>query len=638
MSGPIRDFLETDMRIQSIPSGPFLGASLLAIVAAATVASEPAVLEPAVLEPTRSAPVVRTARPGAATPISQALTGALDTCDAARLRADIEWIAADERRGRDTPSTGLEETARYLSARLEELGFEHGARDGFLYSYPLGWRQLDEGASSLTVRSDEHDAEGGLRLTFASDYYLRKLSDLADGKTSGEVVSVGEGSRSDYKRVDLEGKWALCFDDGGSTRQATSRAEDGGAIGILFTPGPDYDREPYAERYSGVANYAAAGSLGKTAPGPQEARESREFPSLFLTREAATRAFGSSGRELSLRSTPPGTELSVEFTEERRLTYPGGYRLFENVCGLWPGSDPELRNEVLIVSAHYDHIGARGDEINNGADDNGSGTAALLAIANALKTYGPMRRSVLLLWVSGEEKGLLGSRAWTERPWLPEGMFPVANVNVDMIGRNDPEKLLITPSRSLRDEYNGIVKLAERFAGEEGFDELGSADRYWRRSDHMNFADNLGLPVAFLFADVHADYHKPSDTADKIDYDKVRRGVRLILRILDGLQEDSLNLRRQKTPGATEFREKVLRGTTLADLEQLTWALEGHRLTYGSFPESLDALVGTVLVESRIPLDPWGRDYVFEGGTVKSFGADGAPGGDGLDADIMIAQ
>ena len=143
------------------------------------------------------------------------------------------------------------------------------------------------------------------------------------------------------------------------------------------------------------------------------------------------------------------------------------------------------------------------------------------------------------MWVSAEEKGLLGSKAWTLRPWLPEGCYPVAAINVDMIGRNDPRELLLTPTRRLGKQYNGLARLAEELAPSEGFTRLRSADEYWRRSDHINFADELGLPVTFLFADVHPDYHRPTDTIEKIDHDKIRRVTRLVLRMLDGLQGTS---------------------------------------------------------------------------------------------------
>ena len=213
----------------------------------------------------------------------------------------------------------------------------------------------------------------------------------------------------------------------------------------------------------------------------------------------------------------------------------------ENVCALWPGDDSSLADEWILLSAHYDHLGTRGEAIYNGADDNGSGSMALLAIAEALTNYGPMRRSVLLLWVSGEEKGLWGSGAWARHPTMPEGVRPVCNINLDMIGRNAPDGLLITPTRN-HPSYNGLTRLAEKLGPREGFLSLGSADAYWQRSDQVNFSRYLNIPVTFLFAGEHEDYHQPGDTPDKIDYDKVRRVSRLVVRMLHSMQEDELDL------------------------------------------------------------------------------------------------
>ena len=120
-----------------------------------------------------------------------------------------------------------------------------------------------------------------------------------------------------------------------------------------------------------------------------------------------------------------------------------------------------------------------------------------------------------------------------------EGMRAVANLNIDMIGRNAPDSLLITPTRE-HTAYDFLTEIAEACAPLEGFPELGNADAYWSRSDHANFSRNLGIPVAFLFTDVHDDYHRPTDTVEKIDYDKMRRVTRMVMRMLAALQGDEL--------------------------------------------------------------------------------------------------
>jgi Zn-dependent M28 family amino/carboxypeptidase len=238
-----------------------------------------------------------------------------------------------------------------------------------------------------------------------------------------------------------------------------------------------------------------------------------------------------------------GTDLGVVYSDQREELGKDGTVEVENVCALWPGSDPKLSKEVIILSAHYDHVGTSSDgTVFNGADDNASGTTGLLQIAEALSVHGPMKRTILLIWVSGEEKGLMGSKAWCLNPQLPPDHRPVCNLNIDMIGRNAPESLLITPTKARKADYNGLTRLAEANCGLEGFTDLGSADDYWFRSDHANFASYLKIPVAFLFDDVHVDYHKSTDDPEKIDCDKIRRVSRLVFRMLDGLQSEVLDL------------------------------------------------------------------------------------------------
>jgi hypothetical protein len=262
---------------------------------------------------------------------------------------------------------------------------------------------------------------------------------------------------------------------------------------------------------------------------------------VFLGREAglALLAAAPARGATAVESWQPaaGTELGLVLSESRVCS---GLVPVENVCGLLRGADPELARQVIIVSAHYDHDGVKSGVVYPGADDNASGSCGLLALAGALKDYASLRRSVLVIWVSGEEKGLYGSRAWSQAPLLPPGFAPYCNINVDMIGRNRPDELYITPSKDYQ-FYNGLTRLFERFAPLEGFPELGAADDFYFRSDHKEFAE-LGIPVAFLFNGVHEDYHQPTDTADKIDTDKIRRVVRLMLRVIDALQVEDPGL------------------------------------------------------------------------------------------------
>lgn len=464
-----------------------------------------------------------------------ALERALEGVQPHSICADVRFLACDELEGRDTPSPGLRLAARYLRARLERLGFRPAGDEGYFDHYELVKTGIDRAASGATLLL----AGGEVPLQFGRDYLS---SGSGERELEGAVVFVGTGRAEDLRALDLTGRWALTLDESsprGSTawkewNERLERVRATGALGIVSAPVPG--SPDAAERDQRLVRSASgAGEPRLRLPGG-EGRGERgpELPTLSLTSVVAQQLLGEAGVPAV------GSELAVRL-RERKKALPPETLVLENVAGLWPGSDETLAREVLILSAHYDHVGKQGGEIHNGADDNGSGTAALLAVAEALRTYGPLRRSVLLLWVSGEEKGLLGSRAWTQAPTLPEGFRAVADLNVDMVGRNAPEQLLMTPSKEL-DEYNGLARLAETLAPREGFPVLGSADEFWRRSDHMNFADNLGIPVAFLFSGEHEDYHRPSDDVEKIDCDKVRRVVRLLLRMLDALQADELGL------------------------------------------------------------------------------------------------
>ncbi|MGH7570288.1 MAG: M28 family metallopeptidase [Gemmatimonadota bacterium] len=204
-----------------------------------------------------------------------------------------------------------------------------------------------------------------------------------------------------------------------------------------------------------------------------------------------------------------------------------------NVVAILPGDDPVLRESYVVFSAHMDHVGmgtpdASGDSIYNGADDDASGTAALVEVAEAFAALpGPPARSLVFLAVSGEEKGLLGSRWFSDHPPMP-GTSIVANLNVDMIGRNAPDSIVV-----IGQEYSSLGPLVREVAARR--DDLGLAviadpwpeQRFFFRSDHFNFA-RQEIPALFFFAGTHEDYHRPSDEVEKIDPDKASRVARLV--------------------------------------------------------------------------------------------------------------
>ncbi len=209
----------------------------------------------------------------------------------------------------------------------------------------------------------------------------------------------------------------------------------------------------------------------------------------------------------------------------------------ENVLGFIEGTD--LKEELIIITAHYDHLGKHEDKIFNGADDDGSGTAATLEIAEAFMSAkkegnGP-RRSVLIMPVSGEEKGLLGSKYYTDHPIYPLENT-VANLNIDMIGRVDDwhetgDYVYLIGADRLSQELHDISEQTnDQYIGLEldyTFNTEDDPNRYYYRSDHYNFAKN-NIPVIFYFNGVHEDYHKVTDTVEKIDFNKIQTITRLV--------------------------------------------------------------------------------------------------------------
>ncbi len=227
------------------------------------------------------------------------------------------------------------------------------------------------------------------------------------------------------------------------------------------------------------------------------------------------------------------------FQDIPKAYFKKGIEASENVVAFIQGS--EKPDEIIVISAHLDHLGIKDGQIYYGADDDGSGTIALLEIAEAFKIavnegQGP-KRSILFLHVTGEEKGLLGSKYYTD----VDPIFPltntIANLNMDMIGRFDPKHennqnyIYLIGSDKLSEELDGISKMVnEKYTHlnlDYTYNDKKDLNRFYYRSDHYNFAKN-NVPVIFYFSGTHADYHQPSDTPDKIEYDLFETRTRLV--------------------------------------------------------------------------------------------------------------
>ncbi len=460
-----------------------------------------------------------------------------ETITEAELKEHLYTYASDEFEGRETGEPGQKKAVDYLKTEYEALDIPAAKKDGdYLQKVPLEVSQLPTG--SVTINGKEYTLGQGL-LTFSK----------AEG-TYDNVVYVGygieEGDYSDYKGLDVSGKVILMKSgepknqDGsyilsGSTEKSIwsnmsesiakrmELASSKGASAIFY-----FDEGNYG-RFKSRFDYMKNNDSGRMQLADDEEAGLANF---FIDAQLAKAILPN----IETNDTPEVLPLKMSITIKSDNKEVDS----ENVIAVITGT--EKPDEYVVISAHLDHIGIMADgQINNGADDDGSGTVALLEIAEAFKEAvdageGP-KRSVVFLHVTGEEKGLLGSRYYTDF----DPIFPlentVANLNIDMIGRIDPtytgnrnylyligsDKL----STDLHELSEAVNKKYTNIEFDYTFNDENDPNRFYYRSDHYNFAKN-NIPIIFYFNGTHADYHKPGDTVEKINYDLLENRTRLI--------------------------------------------------------------------------------------------------------------
>lgn len=453
------------------------------------------------------------------------------------LKEHLYIYASDEFEGRETGEPGQKKAIAYLKAAYEKLGIPAAKSDGnYFQEVPLEINKLPIG--NLSLKGKKYDL-GEHVLTFS-----------AANANFNEIVYVAFGiedaSYSNYTDVDVNGKMVFLKSgepkntDGTYTISGTSKqslwsnmseslskriqiALDKGAKGVLYYDPENFSR--FKRRFESMKTNIndRMELIDPNAP---------EFYSLFIDQELAKTIL--SAVDIDDTSKKLNLDLELKFENNNKKVKS------ENVAAFIKGTDkPE---EYLVISSHLDHIGiSPNGEINNGADDDGSGTVSLLEIAEAFKMAadagnGP-KRSILFLHVTGEEKGLLGSQYYTDY----DPIFPlentVANLNIDMIGRIDPKRegdrnyvYLIGSDKLSTELHNLSERINDEYAQIEldyTYNDENDPNRFYYRSDHYNFAKN-NIPIIFYFNGTHDDYHRPGDTPDKINYDLLENRSRLI--------------------------------------------------------------------------------------------------------------
>lgn len=419
------------------------------------------------------------------------------------LKTHISTLASDDYLGRETGKEGQKMAARYIKQVYNELGVLPGNDTSFQQFFSIAQVTL---GGFIVIGQDS---------LFYGDDFIPMFFDFDLHKKFSKVEYI---SGCDIKKSDIEEQSLVIVDLANDCELSISdvykKADNRNAEALLVINNKFNALQEDIEYFHGNA------SLIKDTTFTIDRKN--KTPLIVVSPEHRTRL-----KQVDKNS----VELNVN-----SISILEG----SNLPAIIEGSDPKLKNEYVVITAHYDHLGASDEVVFNGADDNGTGTAALLEIAEAFKKAkeegnGP-KRSILIMPVSGEEKGLLGSDYYVNNPTIPLSDI-VADLNIDMIGRVDEHHTdepnyiyLIGSDRLSKDLHNISEKVNEettKFTIDYTYNEKDDPNQYYYRSDHYNFAKNK-IPSIFYFSGVHADYHQPTDTVDKIDFERVKKVTLLV--------------------------------------------------------------------------------------------------------------
>jgi hypothetical protein len=489
------------------------------------------------------------------------------TISAQDLKKHLTYIASDSLEGRDTGSEGQRKAAVYIANHFAKLGLQaiapqkDGSKGYFQYFnlYQKGWK-------------DAYVKINGKKKEFFKDFFPNGLTSIPD-EQSMSVVFVGygiekdDGSASrynDYEKINVEGKAVVFFEgepkdkDGKNlitkNEEKSDWSERAGLqkkINIALNHGAkmffivsDTDNRKFeslaAERKAVLGRFS---SLNFSSTAATEKATSN--PTFFVSPEMAAEMLNVKVQKLEKIKTEISEngknnsnklKESIVSIKAERGEVPVET---QNVMGYMEGTDK--KDEVVLITAHYDHVGIQNGQIHNGADDDGSGTCAVLEIAEAFakakaEGNGP-RRSILFMTVTGEEKGLLGSQYYTDKDPIIPLANTVCDLNIDMIGRIDKqhapkeEYVYIIGADKLSSELHQISEDVNKkyinFDLDYTYNDPKDPNRFYYRSDHYNFAKNK-IPVIFYFTGVHEDYHRPGDDVEKILFPKYQQITRLV--------------------------------------------------------------------------------------------------------------
>jgi hypothetical protein len=481
-----------------------------------------------------------------------------------RMRADLEYLCSPATEGRASLSRGAGTAAVFLAAEMQKIGLQPAAPGGFLQRFDVVPLRLDRERSAIQIVTSDGERTFGAGAVFFPEP-ARSIDVTLDVVFAGFGITAPEHGYDDYAGLDVTGKAVLVFDHEpqendpksifhgtgftlhANTWTKTRNAERHGAAAVLVVSEP-------------VNDHRAATPAPERANAPPQAlaRSELRIPRFGVSSEIAAALLRSTGRtpaewQAAIERGPAPSSRALDNVKVRlrAVNQETAPQASANVAGLLPGTDPALRDETILVTSHYDHLGVQNGKLYPGANDNASGVVAMLEVARLLSAGRP-RRSVMFVSFGSEEQLMLGSYHYVAHALRPLEKT-VAVLNLDMIGRNEahtPESTgayELTAASSDRLNLVGAVfspdleALLVRLAPDAGlalstkFDR-DSSSRALFRCDHLPFLQK-GIPAVWLFGGFHPGYHEPADTVDRLDFDKLTRAVRLTVAAVQTLGE-----------------------------------------------------------------------------------------------------
>lgn len=489
---------------------------------------------------------------------------------ASDLQSHVSFLASPLLKGRMNGGAGLEIAAQYLATEAKLIGLKPANGTSYLQPYSVITKTIDRSKTKISIIESGSDT-----IHNVDPIYQLNPQGPSDFSLEGEVVFAGYGIKSDkYKYNDLEnlnaqGKILLVMDraplspegkvifsEAGWNSPMSLQLKLGALFSarpkaVLFVPDPKSGYRSFGESSPGMASYLNENVILKGTKENENAFMALLPKVIFIDRSLADQLLKGTGKDLEqLQDEIDKTMKPHSFLiEGKKLNVNEVSRseekVLHNVTAYIEGSDPVLKNEVVVYSAHYDHVGESGNKVNTGADDDASGCAALLSMAKAFMSMDkkPLR-TILFLWVSGEEIGLYGSQSYVNNPLFPLDKT-VVDLNMDMIGREKepadstnetpmtgPNSVFVisdTQSSELKEIADAIDKRSPL-----DFDYSLSGRNHplqlFSRSDHYNFVKK-DIPVLFFSTGIHTDYHTPGDVVEKLDFNKMELITRTMYEI-----------------------------------------------------------------------------------------------------------